>query len=48
MRTIALALPPAALVLAVFGLAHAADRVAYGLAIQARGLGPVQGHRGTN
>jgi hypothetical protein len=42
MRALARHLPLAAIALSVFGVAHIADRMAYGLAMQQRGLGPAQ------
>ena len=48
MRALARHLPLAAVVLTVFGVAHFADRMAYGLAMQERGLVPAQFSPGAN
>ena len=48
MRALARHLQLAAVALTVFGLAHIADRMAYGLAMQERGLVPAQFSPGAN
>lgn len=48
MRALARHLPLAVVVLTVFGVAHVADRMAYGLAMQERGLVPAQFSPGAN